>query len=76
MPILLSASMAKSRESRTLASCPATMNNKSTPSAPTLSRDVGTAATFYTDDSQVVERYRHRERKGSYKQRKVSNSLD
>ncbi len=42
--MLSSASMANFPKSRTSATCPARMGNKSTASAPTLSKEVGTPA--------------------------------
>lgn len=74
--MLSSASMANFPKSRTSATCPARMCNKSTTSARTLSKEVGTPARFYTDELQVLQRCFNRDRKEFYKKEKVAHSLD
>ena len=72
---LMTASMAESLRSKTLASCPISMSQKSTTPPPTPLVDVGTPATFYMDSPQEVQDYLSRARTGLRKDKRVSHTL-
>lgn len=71
---LLSTSMAKSPKPRLLETCPATTSNKSNASMLTPLVDVGTPATFYTEDLQVVQSSLKKAREELHKDKRVSHT--